>query len=279
MNNSLALINNIDVNAVQQTMAKVAQVQAVIQNTLQEGKDYGKIPGAGDKPSLFKPGAEKVLTVFGISPQYEFETKIEDYTGKGFFMYTIRCNLYRQTPDGELRVIGQGVGSANSRESKYYGKWYTEKKLPEGVDKNTCKSRERDGNYGKYTEYYVEADDGLSLANTILKMAKKRAMVDATLTVASLSDLFTQDIEDMSFDSEDRHDARQTGNAPTNRSKADEKYFCDGCGAEIQKNVHTFSKQRLGRPLCRDCQALAKEGKPTPNDEKAVAGGSGTEGA
>jgi len=30
-----------------------------------------------------------------------------------------------------------------------------------------------------------------------LKMAKKRAQVDATLTVGSLSDIFTQDLEDM----------------------------------------------------------------------------------
>ena len=30
-------------------------------------------------------------------------------------------------------------------------------------------------------------------------MAKKRALVDATLLVASLSDVFTQDIEDMDF--------------------------------------------------------------------------------
>src|SRR5690606_10327768 len=32
---------------------------------------------------------------------------------------------------------------------------------------------------------------------TCLKMAKKRAQIDATLTVASLSEVFTQDIEDM----------------------------------------------------------------------------------
>ena len=33
----------------------------------------------------------------------------------------------------------------------------------------------------------------------MLKMAKKRALVDAALLVASLSDLFTQDAEDMDF--------------------------------------------------------------------------------
>ena len=43
---------------------------------------------------------------------------------------------------------------------------------------------------------YIKQDP-FTLANTCLKMAKKRAQIDATLTVASLSEIFTQDIEDM----------------------------------------------------------------------------------
>ena len=39
--------------------------------------------------------------------------------------------------------------------------------------------------------------DAFTLANTVLKMARKRALVDAALTVGSLSDVFTQDLEDM----------------------------------------------------------------------------------
>ncbi|MCD2257113.1 hypothetical protein FHQ08_10295 [Lactobacillus sp. CC-MHH1034] len=58
-------------------------------------------------------------------------------------------------------IITEGMGSANTRERKYV------------------------------------KGDPYDLQNTILKMAKKRSEVDAALTVASLSDLFTQDIEDM----------------------------------------------------------------------------------
>jgi hypothetical protein len=43
----------------------------------------------------------------------------------------------------------------------------------------------------------VENEDTASLANTILKMAKKRALVDAAIAIARISDLFTQDVEDM----------------------------------------------------------------------------------
>jgi hypothetical protein len=35
------------------------------------------------------------------------------------------------------------------------------------------------------------------VSNTVLKMAKKRGLIDAVLTVTAASDLFTQDIEDL----------------------------------------------------------------------------------
>ena len=50
--------------------------------------------------------------------------------------------------------------------------------------------------YGR-TKYKINNPDICSLVNTILKMAKKRAFIDAVLQVASLSEVFTQDLEDM----------------------------------------------------------------------------------
>ena len=44
--------------------------------------------------------------------------------------------------------------------------------------------------------------DPYTMDNTVLKMAKKRALVDAALLVASLSDVFTQDLEDMDLSGE-----------------------------------------------------------------------------
>lgn len=57
--------------------------------------------------------------------------------------------------------------------------------ITEGLE--ACNTKER--KYIKQDPYIMD--------NTILKMAKKRSLVDATLLVASLSDIFTQDIEDM----------------------------------------------------------------------------------
>jgi len=151
---ALTVIDSIDTNVVARTMSKIHAFQQVIQQAVKPGHDIGIIPGT-DKPTLLKPGAEKIVMMMGLSSRFEIMDKVEDYD-KGFFSYNIRCTLSRMGYD-----ICEGVGNCNSRESKY-----------------------------------VKADP-YSIANTILKMAKKRAYVDAALSVASLSDVFTQDVEDL----------------------------------------------------------------------------------
>ncbi len=44
----------------------------------------------------------------------------------------------------------------------------------------------------------VETDNPADHYNTVLKMAKKRALVDAVLTTTAASDIFTQDLEEIS---------------------------------------------------------------------------------
>lgn len=186
-NMMMSLIESVDVSSLVGTLQKISQVQAAVQKSLKSGHDYDTIPGTG-KPTLLKPGAEKILMMFGLTSEYEFLDKIEDYD-KGIFAYTMKCILSRNG-----QKITEGVGSCNSKEDKYRWRWYKESDVPEGVDKDNLKSKTN--KWGK-TEYKLENEEIYSQANTILKMAKKRAQVDATLTVASLSELFTQDIEDM----------------------------------------------------------------------------------
>ncbi|MDD9147850.1 hypothetical protein OYT88_04710 [Sporolactobacillus sp. CQH2019] len=186
-NTSLSLIDDIDVSSVQNTLGKISKLQAVIHSTLKSGHDFDVIPGTG-KPTLLKPGAEKVLMLFGLTSQYELVEKIEDYD-KGLFAYTFKCSLLKNG-----WKITEGVGSCNSKEDKYRWRLVKEEDIPDGVDKSTL--QKRTNKYGQ-TKYRIENDDTCSIANTILKMAKKRAQIDATLTVASLSEIFTQDVEDM----------------------------------------------------------------------------------
>jgi hypothetical protein len=186
-NMMMSLIDSIDVSSMIGTLNKISQVQAVVQSQLKPGHDHDVIPGT-NKPTLLKPGAEKILMMFGLTSEYEIIDRIEDYD-KGIFAYTIRCILSKNRSK-----ITEGVGSCNSKENKYRWRWVKEGDLPTGIDINSLKQRTNKWNK---TEYQVENDEIYSQANTILKMAKKRAQIDATLTVASLSEVFTQDIEDM----------------------------------------------------------------------------------
>ena len=223
--NALSLIENMNVAAIQATMNKISQFQAVVKGTLKEGHDYGVIPGTGDKPTLKKPGAEKILMLMGLTSEYEIIERVQDYDA-GFFAFTVRCKL---SHNGML--ITEGVGHANTKERRYTS-----------VKK------------GK------EPQDPYTLANTVLKMAKKRAQVDAALTVASLSDIFTQDIEDMVVYNEGHQTQSRSNNNSTSvpkatdrqlnfiGKKATEKGISDAelnafCQAQIGKNVDELSKK------------------------------------
>jgi len=157
--NALSIIDTINISQVSAVIGKINQFQQIVHSQLKPKTDYGIIPGT-DKPTLLKPGAEKILMLMGVTSEYELIERVQDYD-KGFFAYTVRCILSKNG-----QVVTEGLGHCNSRERKY---------LSEKIDPYT-------------------------IANTCLKMAKKRAQIDATLTIASLSDVFTQDVEDINIE-------------------------------------------------------------------------------
>jgi hypothetical protein len=128
-----------------------------IRSALVEGRDYGSIMirGQKSKPSLLKPGAEKIAGMLGLIPKFpnlkEYEQSV--LAGNIIDAIILKCELQNQS--GE--VIGEGVGAR-----------------------------------------YVEKQDQGDL-NKALKMASKSAMIDATLRCAGISEIFTQDVEDMSL--------------------------------------------------------------------------------
>ena len=188
-------------------------VSEFIKSILRESVDYGKVPGA-DKPCLKKPGAEKMASLFGLSPTFQDVQVVEDWTGKDhdgepFFYYRIRCTLHL----GE-RLIGSADGSCNSWEKKYrYRKGdrlcpkcgaaaiYCSKNKPEWYcwsKKGGCGAtfHINDKAITDQEVGLVKNPDVADQVNTILKMAEKRALVAAVLIATNTSDYFTQDIED-----------------------------------------------------------------------------------
>lgn len=193
---NIAIIDTVEVAQVEATMRKISQFQQVIQNTLHQNHDYGIIPGT-DKPTLLKPGAEKILMMMGLCSEFEIVDSTRDFE-KGFFQYQVRCKLLK----GDT-VITEGLGACNTREKKYM----------------------------KMDPYTMD--------NTVLKMAKKRALIDATLLVASLSDIFNQDLEDMDINGQSTEMQKVYTDQDGTISKAQAKrmYALSNGDAELCKRV------------------------------------------
>jgi hypothetical protein len=157
---------NVEVNlvpslAISLTEAKerIDLLEQFVKEMMKEGLDYGMIKGFR-KPTLLKPGAEKLCDIFGFSKHVNIVNRIENWE-EGIFAYEVKVTLVsKQT--GYMEA--EGIGTCNNKEQAFINQ------------------------------------DPFSLVNTLLKMAKKRALIDAVLSATRASGLFTQDIEDFPKD-------------------------------------------------------------------------------
>lgn len=188
---------------------------------------------AFNQPILLKAGAEKLAFGFGLCQRYTIESKIEQHDENGmFFYYLVRCDLVKPNELGET-VISNSYGSANTAEK-------------------------RNG--------FNSAADA---ANSTLKMAQKRALVGAALSISGLSDMFTQDIENETFMKSADDIVKETPDSPVTTKQIRRLY---AIAAEHGMNQQQ-AKQKLaamGYTSTKDikqkdydavCDALAKEEK------------------
>lgn len=148
-------INTKNAELIKENLEKLNTIADTIKAALIQGLDYGVIPGV-QKPSLFKPGAEKIALMYGLTQQYQMLEHVRD-RDNGIVLYRFKAMLF----NGAGKQIAEGYGLCSSEEKKY----------------------------SKQNPYDIE--------NTLLKMAKKRALVDAAISIGVLSQVFTQDVEDM----------------------------------------------------------------------------------
>ena len=185
------------VMSVQQAKQQLLQLQSFVREVMVKDEDYGVIPGT-EKPTLLKPGAEKLNEIYGYAPELDTSNRVEDWAG-GFFHYEVKCRLVSKRTG---RIVAEGVGSCNSKEKRYNDRWVFKSDLPDTLTQDEIghlKTKEivSRKNGQKYTMYLWRNEDIFTLVNTILKMAKKRALVDATLSATRSSGIFTQDMEDI----------------------------------------------------------------------------------
>ncbi|OCC15316.1 hypothetical protein DBT_1439 [Dissulfuribacter thermophilus] len=195
----------------EQVKAQVQLIQRVMQGVMKKDEHYGVIPGSS-KPVLYKAGAEKLAMTFRLAPKYEI-TRYD--LPNGHREYEVICHIYSIISG---KFLGSGTGNCSTLESKYRYRsgpieptgrqvprkyWDLRKTNPEAAQKVIgglgYAVKKINGRWEIVRKgERIENPDPADCWNTVKKMAKKRAFVDAILTVTAASDIFTQDIEDES---------------------------------------------------------------------------------
>jgi hypothetical protein len=198
----LAEVTNLSVNLTERAMVALQeqrkQLDTFVRSQLKEGinGDFAKIPGT-PKPSLLKPGAEKLANLFKLGSRIlSRERDIDREAGFAMFSYTLE--IYH-IPTGA--VIAQCEGSANSEEKKNKNKPFADQ------------------------------------LNSLGKMAQKRAYVGGIIMAVGASDFFSADLDDMNTGTKgqekaaaiqnnlEQEDPRAAGDAP----------ICGVCNAEMRR--------------------------------------------
>lgn len=183
-------------------------IKDAMDNAMLRDIDYGKVPGT-DKPTLLKPGAEKLAVLFQLDVQITHDER----WGPGDHLTVAAYATVFHAPTGTR--LGRGEGLCTTRERKYaYRK--QDRTCPTCGHEAIIKGKKeygggwlcwpkRGGCNAKFPDGAeaiegqevgeIENPDLPDLWNTVIKMARKRALTDAVLLVTGASALFTQDVE------------------------------------------------------------------------------------
>lgn len=255
-------------------VARLGVIEEAMRTAMKPDLDYGIIPGS-KKPSLFKPGAEKLSVLFRLDIQFENE-KVWD----GSHLTVISKAIVNDAPT-RIR-LGGGEGICSTREKKYAYR-IANLACPRCGEETVFKSKHppRDdpdappgwfcwaakggcgANFAADAAEIVTQERGTvanpdlpDMWNTVLKMAKKRAMVDGVLLVTGASALFTQDLEDQEQNEAppvntqppaDRPSREPSGPAPSLlklKSEMERYEFADDVVAEVK----AYIQDEAGKP-------------------------------
>lgn len=184
MTQAMTTLNYMPVMGIEDAVDRREAIVLFTRKVMTPGIDFGAVPGT-DKPTLLKPGAEKLCTLFGLTPRFEIVEGVTDWMGKThgepFFYFHYRCLMYR----GDA-LIASGEGSCNSMESKYRYRWVGEADVPEHLNKATLKTRggkiseftfavdkaETGGKYGKPAAYWLQFQDAIEKKTAVIVKKK-----------------------------------------------------------------------------------------------------------
>jgi hypothetical protein len=218
----------------QQLIARLRVIQDVMTAVMKPDQDFGIIPGT-DKPTLYKPGAEKLCVTFRLAPADPLIETIP--TLSGAVRYRARVPIHAH--DGTLVAVG--LGECSTGEEKYA--W----RRP--VHPSEFQSAPEDQKRQKWTREGELWDqvrvDPENVANTVLKMAHKRAYVHGVIMATAAGAIFTQDIEDLpeGLDGDGVKRPAAAAPKPVQQPKRHDRSAPAGAGTTIRIRVKDIAKK------------------------------------
>lgn len=175
---------------VDEVVVRSKLVHDIVAKVMEKGKHYDKILGCGKKACLLQAGAQQL----GLTFNFESDPNIINLVDTSDeYSVTVKTSLYS---NGEC--VTSALGECSSMEEKYHWRRVVcQEEFDEAPDsKRRLKWKKGWDNEPAKKEQQVMVNPK-DVANTVLKMAVKRAFVAAIINATAASDQFTQDIEDM----------------------------------------------------------------------------------
>lgn len=210
------------------------RIERVVQSVMVEGLDYGRIPGI-DRPTLLKPGAERLAEIFQLVATYQVEDLGQPNDPRQPpVRYRVRALIHLGSETGP--VVAEGLGTGSSWEDKH--RWRTvSPACPQCKVEAIRKSKFDDGGFYCFNKIggcgakfrgddpaivnqatgRKENPNQYDAENAILKITKKRAYIDGMLTATGTSGRFTQDLDDMKLP--EQGDPAKAGAASATRAQ------------------------------------------------------------
>jgi hypothetical protein len=174
--------------SIQETMQSISLFQDMVREILVRDIDYGRIPGT-PQDSLWDPGASKTISSFNCYCGQRRILRLDDNETR--IVVCVEVPLISRRLQQE---VGSGIGAASTLETKYKYRWVAHPK-EWGYDDDAIKTfkTKRGREDGRETTLYrIPNPEHSELLNTIIKMASKRAEVDAAESLPGVSSVLRQ---------------------------------------------------------------------------------------
>ena len=175
----------VNAHAIQEVKVQIHLLQNMVKDLLIKGVDYGRIPGT-PSDSLWDPGASQIISAFSCYVGERRFLKFEDSDTKISVCVEVPL-ISRETG----KAVATGVGAASTLETKYKYRWVKDPGELGYIGEAMADLKTKSDGRGE-TLYRIPNPEYSELLNTIVKMASKRAEVDAAESLPGVASVLRQ---------------------------------------------------------------------------------------